>query len=248
MVKITQIISKGGKYKYPNINPSNQRFVGISIIAPLPNLAVIQFDNDPVTYPIETIQCLKCSFSGFTIINNDTSNPVSVTIYLQTDPHEFLPCPHDIQTQVTLNENLSTPTLQLIYSNEDVETTTDPVTLNYSIPSNKGKYLLLHRFQYDQSLPSSNKGGFYVDINNLTFNQIQRATFHYGNELFKTDAVTEYQFDFTDLTGQKGVEVLNILYLNDNSTDLEITFTPLPNLSGSTSCKYYAYLYGPLPQ
>ena len=103
MIKKSITLLPGQTYHFPEDNSQTQTYVGITIIAPLINTAVIAFDSDPTTFPVETIQCVHCTFSYFTIFNTNTLSAISLTIYIQTDPTEFLPCPHEVISQVSPN-------------------------------------------------------------------------------------------------------------------------------------------------
>ena len=159
MKKLNLTIPQNGTYTYPNGTDKGGNFYGISIIAPLPNETYISFVEEPTLFPIETIQCLKCStpFTGFTIQNNDPNTPITLTIYLQTDPREFLPCATEIQAQVNLNSSpaasytkytslsgssSSTTPVQLsfdaLYSEIDIVVNNAPAVVQIQLP--KGVY------------------------------------------------------------------------------------------------------------
>ena len=130
MIKLVETIQPNSSFVYPGGSGKHQSYSGISILAPLPNQASLQFESDPLTYPVEVIQGLKCNFNGFTIRNNDPTDTITLTVYLQTNPQEFLPRSNEIQNQVSINQTPSAA-FSAYYPLTGTSSNTTPVLLTF---------------------------------------------------------------------------------------------------------------------
>lgn len=162
MIKLVETIQPKSSFHYPDTN-QHMNFLGITILAPLPNQTTLQFDDDPITYPVEVIQGLKCNFSGFTLRNNDDTNALDLTIYLQTAHNEFLPEAHTLQTQVSINQSSSAAFSSYTVLSGTSSSTT-PVILEADKPFNEADLLITGSNAMISVKYTSNKWGDWFKL------------------------------------------------------------------------------------
>lgn len=127
MIKLTPLIEPNSIYVFPTDGSQANTYFEISVIAPIPNNAYIQFFGESELHPVELMNEYVHTFSGFVVKNSDPYKRLGLVIYVKTDENEAFPASNKVQTQVNINQNYYTD-YKVLSTTSSSQT---PVTLDF---------------------------------------------------------------------------------------------------------------------